>query len=141
MVTVDFRLRGTVKTMTTEEDNSFTDKVEEVPTANYEEDQSEGEENTEAAERFVAWTVAGFSGILALFFLQSNIFISIFLVSVGLLFLLLYYSDESLQEVLEEMEQQQSSSKSDQKKICQNCGWQNPKDNNYCHDCGGELNP
>lgn len=23
--------------------------------------------------------------------------------------------------------------------ICRNCGWQNPQDNNYCHDCGDEL--
>lgn len=23
--------------------------------------------------------------------------------------------------------------------VCQDCGWQNPVDNNYCHDCGNEI--
>lgn len=23
--------------------------------------------------------------------------------------------------------------------VCQNCGWQNPANNNYCHDCGNEI--
>ncbi|OYR50040.1 hypothetical protein DJ74_06730 [Halorubrum sp. Ea8] len=23
--------------------------------------------------------------------------------------------------------------------ICQDCGWQNTQENNYCHDCGTEL--
>lgn len=25
------------------------------------------------------------------------------------------------------------------KQICTNCGWQNPSENSYCHDCGEEL--
>lgn len=25
--------------------------------------------------------------------------------------------------------------------ICSECGWKNPKSNNYCHDCGAELTP
>jgi len=24
-------------------------------------------------------------------------------------------------------------------KLCSECGWKNPKGNNYCHDCGKEL--
>lgn len=23
--------------------------------------------------------------------------------------------------------------------VCQNCGWQNADDNNFCHDCGKEI--
>jgi len=37
--------------------------------------------------------------------------------------------------------QQQQIEKSNQssKRTCQNCGWQNRKQNNFCHDCGNEL--
>lgn len=36
-------------------------------------------------------------------------------------------------------QQQQQSSSSKPKQICSNCGWRNPQTNNYCHDCGAEL--
>lgn len=47
-------------------------------------------------------------------------------------------------EMAEAAEQQQqqtiNTGKSNEKtRACQNCGWQNPKNNNYCHDCGNEL--
>ncbi|AAG19404.1 hypothetical protein PNP59_13840 [Halobacterium salinarum] len=33
-----------------------------------------------------------------------------------------------------------STPKQSRKKIvCQDCGWQNTQENNYCHDCGNEL--
>jgi ribosomal protein L40E len=35
--------------------------------------------------------------------------------------------------------QQQVESSSEPKRICSNCGWQNPTENTYCHDCGEEL--
>ncbi|WP_157969470.1 hypothetical protein [Haloplanus rubicundus] len=36
-------------------------------------------------------------------------------------------------------QQQQQSSSSKPKQICSNCGWRNPRTNNYCHDCGTGL--
>ncbi|MFC6990201.1 zinc-ribbon domain-containing protein [Haloplanus sp. GCM10025708] len=36
-------------------------------------------------------------------------------------------------------QQQQGKPSSKSKQICSNCGWKNPKANNYCHDCGAEL--
>jgi len=38
-----------------------------------------------------------------------------------------------------QQQQQQSSSSSQPKVVCSNCGWRNPKSNNYCHDCGEKL--
>jgi len=42
-------------------------------------------------------------------------------------------------EIGDFQQQQQSPSKSKQKVVCSSCGWKNPKSNNYCHDCGEEL--
>lgn len=36
-------------------------------------------------------------------------------------------------------QQQQGVSNSEPTRVCSHCGWQNPVQNNYCHDCGGEL--
>lgn len=53
---------------------------------------------------------------------------------------------QAVLEIQEEMDNQnmqqqqvggQSSSQPTQ--ICSECGWKNPKKNNYCHDCGSEL--
>ena len=33
-----------------------------------------------------------------------------------------------------------STTSSEAKQICSDCGWQNPRTNNYCTDCGRELN-
>lgn len=42
-------------------------------------------------------------------------------------------------ENMEDAQQQQASSSSSPKVVCSNCGWKNPKTNNYCHDCGEQL--
>lgn len=42
--------------------------------------------------------------------------------------------------VFNNQQQQQAASSSEAKVVCSNCGWRNPKSNNYCHDCGEELN-
>lgn len=43
-------------------------------------------------------------------------------------------------EIMKEaQQQQQTSSTSKPKVVCSSCGWQNPKGNNYCHDCGEKL--
>ena len=39
----------------------------------------------------------------------------------------------------DQQQQQSSYASSEPKRICSNCGWQNPKANSYCHDCGEEL--
>lgn len=37
-------------------------------------------------------------------------------------------------------QQQQGVQTNPEEKIsCQKCGWQNPRNNDFCHDCGGEL--
>lgn len=46
---------------------------------------------------------------------------------------------EELKDAWEEAQQQQTSSSSKSKIVCSNCGWKNPEDNNYCHDCGEKL--
>lgn len=39
-----------------------------------------------------------------------------------------------------QQQQQQVGGKSEEpKRICGECGWQNPQENKYCHDCGAEL--
>lgn len=43
-----------------------------------------------------------------------------------------------VRENMEENQQSSSESRS-QKRLCQACGWQNPPENAYCHDCGTEL--
>lgn len=44
-------------------------------------------------------------------------------------------------ETPQQQNQQQTKTGSSQVEqiVCQNCGWKNPKTNNYCHDCGNEL--
>jgi ribosomal protein L40E len=39
----------------------------------------------------------------------------------------------------QEQKQDKANQKKIQQKICQNCGWKNPKSNKFCHDCGNEL--
>lgn len=47
---------------------------------------------------------------------------------------------EEMQEGMEEGNQaQQSSAQSKPKRICSECGWQNPQENTFCHDCGSKL--
>jgi hypothetical protein len=48
---------------------------------------------------------------------------------------------EEVSENMDDMQQQQqqSDSNTEASQICSNCGWQNPANNNYCHDCGEEL--
>jgi Na+-transporting NADH:ubiquinone oxidoreductase subunit NqrB len=54
---------------------------------------------------------------------------------------------EEFADIIEEMDQQQpqqqqsvsTSSTVEKNVVCSECGWKNPKSNNYCHDCGEEL--
>ena len=48
---------------------------------------------------------------------------------------------EAWNDIQEKSQQQQQtdSSRSKPKRICSECGWQNPQRNNYCNDCGAEL--
>lgn len=39
----------------------------------------------------------------------------------------------------QQSQQQQEVSSSGPKRVCSECGWQNPQGNNFCHDCGSEL--
>jgi len=43
-------------------------------------------------------------------------------------------------EQRDEQQQQTVGGEADEsKRVCSNCGWQNPASNNYCHDCGEKL--
>jgi len=42
------------------------------------------------------------------------------------------------EEASQEQQQSTPQSKTEQV-VCQSCGWKNPKNNNFCHDCGSEL--
>ena len=46
---------------------------------------------------------------------------------------------EFMKELEQANQQQSNSSKSGSTRVCSNCGWQNPASNNFCHDCGSEL--
>lgn len=46
---------------------------------------------------------------------------------------------EEFVENVNENQQQQQATPSKPKVVCASCGWQNPKGNNYCHDCGERL--
>jgi predicted ATP-dependent serine protease len=47
---------------------------------------------------------------------------------------------KTVQEEIQDGNQvQQNSTQSKPKRICSDCGWQNPQENSYCHDCGSEL--
>jgi membrane protease subunit (stomatin/prohibitin family) len=39
-----------------------------------------------------------------------------------------------------QQQQQQVGGDSEPTRICPDCGWKNPESNNYCNDCGYELN-
>lgn len=58
----------------------------------------------------------------------------------GMIFWLFATDDgrQFMENLAQEMEQSIDQS-SGSKRICQNCGWQNPMENNFCHDCGTEL--
>jgi len=68
--------------------------------------------------------VSGFFGGMALFAILGVILV-VALVKEG--------------EIGDFQQHQQSSSESKPKVICSSCGWKNPTTNNYCHDCGEEL--
>jgi uncharacterized paraquat-inducible protein A len=40
----------------------------------------------------------------------------------------------------QQQQQQQVDQSSEPTVVCSECGWENTKDNNYCHDCGSKLN-
>jgi len=37
------------------------------------------------------------------------------------------------------LSQQQEQQSGTSKQVCSECGWQNPRQNQYCHDCGVQL--
>lgn len=43
------------------------------------------------------------------------------------------------EEIQEGNQSQKKTTRSKPKRICSSCGWQNPQENSFCHDCGSEL--
>lgn len=87
----------------------------------------------------------------SLFWLFSSFLVSFWLMlahhrpGLGLLalvvgFVPMVYLDKVSKDPLRDWEPGQESNQSQSDQVCQECGWQNPHSNNYCIDCGGELN-
>lgn len=135
----------------TEKSEAISEVREKYYDSKYEERREDVEEMDDP-KRYVFILGGGFiMGMLGLLLLQSGggfvmmgalgLFIaSAFLTKPGIDFM------ESMGEVIEAMDdseqQQQSvsaSKSSESKRICSECGWQNPQSNNYCHDCGSKM--
>lgn len=141
----------------TESSNEDDEEIEQVETPDkkfYEKigDYNSGERDTNPIEELPQWkiwtaiaslavvVVLGF-GLLATgntgasFLVFAAPFIGTLLLTKG--------GREFLRDIQEEMEngnqQQQATSGNESKKVCPDCGWQNPKEGNFCHDCGSEL--
>jgi len=46
---------------------------------------------------------------------------------------------DSTPENVKQTSDSKTSTESRSNVVCQTCGWQNSRENNYCHDCGEEL--
>ncbi|QAU12509.1 hypothetical protein EKH57_07110 [Halorubrum sp. BOL3-1] len=126
-----------------ESQKSFSQKIEEF---------QNGEREENPWENVPKWKVfGGIIGIvLSLFFsiiflLDGHLGLSgIFMMLPVILPLILTETGrhflKTLSEELEELDQtQHKSTQSKPKRICSDCGWQNPQENSFCHDCGSKL--
>jgi len=51
----------------------------------------------------------------------------------------LSYMDEQQQQQHRQQQSVVGKKENGPQRICPHCGWQNPKKNNFCHDCGTEF--
>lgn len=121
-------------------DKSFLQKLEEY---------NEGDREQNPIEEVSQWKIAIVTGglilvnLIALPLLLSGDATTAFVILVGGVFAVGMMTETGrsmVSEALEEMENQnQEQASSDENRVCSNCGWQNPNENNYCHDCGEKL--
>lgn len=145
-----------------EEQDSFRDQVEELRDSNEEADtrsnerksfrdhveehQDEDRRQRNEDQQWKGWAVL--VGLIILnvigwpLLLNGQYLLAVLVVGGPIAaFLFLTEDGRKIREnVAEEMDSQEQSSNSDTRRICSNCGWQNPASNNYCHDCGEPLN-
>lgn len=121
-------------------DKSFLQKLEEY---------NEGDRDQNPIEEVPQWKIAIVTGGLILVnliawpLLLGGEATTAFVILVGGVFAVGMMTETGrsmVTEALEEIENQnQEQASSDESRVCSNCGWQNPVENNYCHDCGEKL--
>jgi hypothetical protein len=133
-----------------EEDMSYMERVEKIREEKQNKDRvnsSSGSEDPEMTKKIVIFLGSFLSlGLLIGFIAIGELGVGIIVAGIAIVVLiaLANVDDEAWEEFLEEAErakqqQEDGSSESDSKRICSSCGWQNPSNNNFCHDCGSEL--
>jgi hypothetical protein len=128
-----------------ENKKSFSQKIDEF---------RKGERETSPVDKFLAWEViAGIIGIVLIYILSlgvilsGNLVLGVSILVVDIAIPLLTKTGRELmialwsvtKELLELSLSEQTAGQSASERICSNCGWKNPEDNSYCHDCGIEL--
>jgi hypothetical protein len=82
-----------------------------------------------------------FGGLLISFwFIFVNLRPALGLLALGLGLAPVIYIGKNTRDIHRDQEDSQQSNQSQSDQVCTECGWQNPHSNNYCIDCGGELN-
>lgn len=148
-----------VERMSDDSDLSFRERVDEIRDEMNEETQTEREEGAadqrmssqEEMPQQTRWAivagaflVGGILGAMANPTQAASAFIGMGFLFGGVAWLFVTESGKKFRKEFAEnmndmQQQQQASSSSKPKVVCSECGWQNPKTNNYCHDCGSEL--
>lgn len=127
-----------------EEEKTFNEKISEF---------NAGERETNPWDEISRWKLVGGFLITCIFvgasigaFFAGSVFwgTTLLLVPLGLWFVFTESGREALESFAEgmnelEQSQQGQNKKSKPKQICTECGWQNHVKNNYCNDCGTEL--
>lgn len=134
--------------MSGDSDQTFMERVEEIREERAEGKDVEPEELSPEGKRS-AWLVGGTFLIFGMIGAAANPtepvtgFFVVGIFFAGIAWLVGTASGRELMKEIsdnmDQQQQQQSTGSSEAKRICSECGWQNPKINNYCHDCGALL--
>jgi hypothetical protein len=133
-----------------EGDMSYMERVEKIREEKQDKDKvnsASGSQDPEMAKKIVIFLGSFLSlGLLIGFIAIGELGAGIIVAGIAIVVLiaLANVEDEAWEEFLEEAErakqqQEDGSSESDPKRICSSCGWQNPSNNKFCHDCGSKL--
>lgn len=90
---------------------------------------------------FILLSIVTSSPALSLFLLPAPLFV--FTITASKIGIALRRElPKAVKAIIEKSQQQQQAGATQSQPeeiVCQNCGWKNPKLNNYCHDCGNEI--